>query len=43
MKITRRRMFTAIAALATAGLGGLGIRSAAVRYTNLPAVIPAEL
>ncbi len=36
MKITRRRMFTALAAVATAGLGGLGIRSGAARYYDGP-------
>ena len=36
MKITRRRVFTALAALAAAGLGGLGIRSAAARYYDGP-------
>jgi len=36
MKITRRRVFTALAAVAAAGLGGLGIRSAAARYYDGP-------
>ena len=36
MKITRRRTFTALAALAAAGLGGLGIRSARARYYDGP-------
>ena len=36
MKITRRRVFTVLAAVAAAGLGGLGIRSAAARYYDGP-------
>ena len=36
MKITRRRVFTALTAAAAAGLGALGIRSAAARYYDGP-------
>jgi hypothetical protein len=36
MKITRRRVFTALTAVAAAGLGALGIRSAAARYYDGP-------
>ena len=36
MKFTRRRVFTALTAVAAAGLGALGIRSAAARYYDGP-------
>jgi L-ascorbate metabolism protein UlaG (beta-lactamase superfamily) len=36
MKLTRRRMFTGLAALAAAGAGGMGVRSAQARYYDGP-------
>jgi L-ascorbate metabolism protein UlaG (beta-lactamase superfamily) len=37
MTITRRRLFTALAAVAAAGLGGMGVRAAVARYYDGPA------